>query len=199
LLAVVACAFYVGLRLSDNAEKTVESSMGIATETVITGEIIREGLADIGELATQEYYFTEVESYDSQKKVNDFKIPLTTSRFVYSYDGMIKAGIDFTGIQVEKDDLKKLIMVKLPKAKILSVEIYEDSFKVYDEKQSIFNQVSISDFNNTNANLKARAEERAIERGLLDKANDNAVLLLKNFLLSTYDVSDYAIKVETQE
>ncbi len=192
-------AFLLGRKRTENETMEVEENLLTETETVISGEVIKEGLADIGELATEEYYFTEVESYDSSKSFMDFKLPFTTSKFVYSYDGLIKAGIDFTAVEVEKDDLLKTITVKLPKAKILSSEIDESSFQVYDEKQSIFNKVSISNFNDTNADLKNRAEERAIKKGLLDKADANATMLIKNFLLSTYSVSDYAIKVISVE
>ena len=192
-------AFLLGRKRTENETVEVEENLLTETETVISGEVIKEGLADIGELATEEYYFTEVESYDSNKSFMDFKLPFTTSKFVYSYDGLIKAGIDFTAVEVEKDDLLKTITVKLPKAKILSSEIDESSFQVYDEKQSIFNKVSISNFNDTNADLKNRAEERAIKKGLLDKADANATMLIKNFLLSTYSVSDYAIKVISVE
>lgn len=198
-VAVVVGAFLFGRKMTENETVVTEENFITETETTISGEIIREGLADIGELATEEYYYTEVETYDSNKKIMDFNIPFTTSRFVYSYDGVIKAGIDFGAIEVEKDDLTKIITVQLPKAKILSSEIDEDSFKMYDEKQSIFNQISISNFNDTNADLKARAEENAIKRGLLDNADANALVMLKNFLLSTYEVSDYAIKVVTKE
>ena len=199
LAAVGIGAFYIGKKLAKDETVVVEENLITETETTISGDIIRAGLADIGELATEEYYFTEVETYDSNKKFMDFDLPFTTTRFVYSYDGLIKAGIDFTAVEVEKDDLLKTITVKLPRSKILSSEIDESSFQVYDEKQSIFNKVSISNFNDTIADLKKRAEEDALKRGLLDKADANAVTLIKNFLLSTYGVSDFAIKVETVE
>ena len=137
-------AFVFGKKTTENENTTTEENLITETETTISGEIIQAGLADIGELATEEYYFTEVETYDSTKTFMDFNLPFTTTRFVYSYDGVIKAGIDFTGIEVEKDDLLKTITIRLPKSKILSSEIDESSFQVYDEEQSIFNKVSIS-------------------------------------------------------
>lgn len=188
-------AFVFGRGLTENETVSTDENLLTETETVITGDIIRDGLRGIGELATEEYYFTEVETYDSNKKIKDFDIPFTTSRFVYSYDGLIKAGIDFTAIDVEKNDLTKTVTVTLPKSEILSSEIDEDSFMMYDEQQSIFNQLSISNFNTTNADLVKRAEDKAIKKGLLDRADENAVTLMKNFLLQTYDISDYAIKV----
>ena len=193
LVIVFVIAFLIGKGISGKDDEAI-----VTTETEITGNLLKESLADIGEFATQEYYFTEVETYDSSKKIKDFDIPFTKSRFVYSYDGLIKAGIDFTGVEVDKNDLTKVITVTLPKSKVLSSEIDEGSFQVYDEDQSIFNQISISNFNDANADLKARAEEKAIKRGLLDKADENAKVLIKNFL-SSFDIDDYTVTVVVAE
>ncbi len=199
VVLMIVAAFYVSNRLERNTSVQKQENTFTETEKVITGDIIKAGLADIGELATEEYYYTGVESFDSSKSYKGFNIPLTTTRFIYSYDGVIKAGIDFTGIEVEKDDLKKLIVVHLPKSKILSSEIDENSFKLYDEKQSIFNPLSVSDVNDTIRDLKAKAEADAEKKGVLERADKNAVKLIKQFLVSTYDVSDYTIKVETKD
>ncbi|MBO4902343.1 MAG: DUF4230 domain-containing protein [Lachnospiraceae bacterium] len=198
VVLMIVAAFYVSNRLERNTSVSKQENTFTQTEKVITGDIIKAGLADIGELATEEYYYTGVESFDSSKSYKGFNIPLTTTRFIYSYDGVIKAGIDFTAIEVEKDDLKKLIVVKLPKSKILSSEIDENSFKLYDEKQSIFNPLSVSDVNDTIKDLKAKAEADAEKKGVLERADKNAVKMIKQLLVSTYDLSDYTIKVETE-
>ena len=133
---MIAAAFYISNRIERNTSTVKEDNTFTQTEKTITGDIIKAGLSDIGELATEEYYYTGVESFDSSKSIKGFDIPFTTTRFIYSYDGVIKAGIDFEEIEVEKDDLKKLIVVTLPQSRILSSEIDHDSFKLYDEKQS---------------------------------------------------------------
>lgn len=200
VIAVVGLGgYYLWSQSTQEVNSSVKKNTVTETHTTISGDIIKAGLADIGELATEEYYFTEVETYDSSKKYKDFKLPFTTSRFVYSYDGTIKAGIDFAQIEVNKDDSKKVITVTLPKSRILSSEVDEDSFQIYDEKRSIFNPVSVSDFNAANSELKKKAEEDALDRGVLEKADENAVVLVKNFLMSTYEISDYKIKVVTEK
>ena len=194
---MIAAAFYISNRIERNTSTVKEDNTFTQTEKTITGDIIKSGLADIGELATEEYYYTGVESFDSSKSIKGFELPFTTTRFIYSYDGVIKAGIDFEEIEVEKDDLKKLIVVTLPPSRILSSEIDHDSFKLYDEKQSIFNPLKVGDVNDTIKDLKAKAEADAVKKGVLKRADKNAVTLLKQFLKSTYDLSDYTIKVET--
>ena len=141
-----------------------------------------------------------METYDSTKSAQLFNItfdlPLTRTKFIYSYDGVIKAGVDFTKIEVEKDDLKRVITVTLPKSYILSTEIDFDSFELYDEQQSIFNPVSVKDVNDTNRSMIQTAEKDALAKGLLERADKNAETLIKNFLRGGYDVREYAVRIE---
>ena len=202
LVAAVVAAYLIGRSAPRGAVQAESETSGriISESTTITGEIIRSGLNDIGELATEEYYFTQVETYDSTKSAQLFNItfdlPLTRTKFIYSYDGVIKAGVDFTKIEVEKDDLKRVITVTLPKSYILSTEIDFDSFELYDEQQSIFNPVSVKDVNDTNRAMVQTAEKDALAKGLLERADKNAETLIKNFLRGGYDVREYAVRIE---
>ncbi len=180
-------------------EKVVE--VPVEVRKAITGEIIEEELRDVGELVTQEYDYTEVGTFDSQKSVQlfgyDVTVPFTQTKFIYSYEGTIKAGVDFTRIAVEKADDSKRVTVTLPKAEILSSELDEDSFQLYDEQNNIFNPFSVKDVNETNRNLKKHAEEKAIEKGLLKRADANAKAMIRSFLMSTYDLEGYMIQVKS--
>ncbi len=181
-------------------EKVVE--VPVEVKKVITGEIIQEGLRDVGQLVTQEYDYTEIGTFDSSKTVELFgyevNVPLTQSKFIYSYDGTIKAGVDFTRITVEKVEDSKRVTVTLPKAAVLSSELDENSFQLYDEKNNIFNPFSVKDVNETNRNLKQHAEEKAIRKGLLQRADANAKAMIRNFLISTYDLEGYMIQIKTE-
>ena len=201
LVTVCACVFYYAKNkyLNANVNETVDHGLITETTVSLTGDTIRDGLNDIGELATEEYYFTRVETYDSSKNIKGFKVPFTTSRFVYSYDGTVKAGIDFTAIEVDKDDLKKTITVKLPASQILDCSIDPDTFEVYDEKNSVFNQIHISDYNDSLDEMMEAAKADAIEKGVLERADNNAELLIKNMVKSAYDVDDYYIDVRSAQ
>lgn len=203
MLVFVGIGAYVLGRMTPRGTVQAENEeeQGIVTESIdISGETIRAGMRDIGELATEEYWFTQVQTFDSTKSAQlfniTFDIPLTHTRFIYSYDGVIKAGIDFTQAEVEKDDLKRLITVKLPKAYILSSEIDYDSFELYDEQNSIFNPIRVYDVSDTNREMLRAAEKDAIAKGMLERADKNAEELVKNFLRGGYDVLQYAIKIE---
>lgn len=177
-----------------------EVTIPIEVRTVITAEMITDGLNDIGELVTQEYYYTEVGSFENSQMTSlfgySFTLPGTRSSYIYSYDGIIKAGIDFTGVEIVKDDGKMEITATLPRSKITSHEFVDGSFELYDEKTSVFNPVSIRDFDLSNSQLKTSAEKKAINKGLLTKADSNAEYMIKSFIRSGFDLGSYKITVK---
>lgn len=165
----------------------------------ISGDTIRESLENIGKLCTAEYNYTHVEQADSSREINGIKIPFTTASFIYSYDGTIMAGIDFAKIQINKDDIGKKITITLPDVEIISSAVDHESFRLYDEKNNIFNPISVTDVADTLADLKNSAEKEAVEKGLLNKARENAVTLVENFMHNTHDIEDYKIEVLFEE
>ena len=57
------------------------------------------GFENIGELATQSSYCTQVNVTDSSKKLFGADIPFTNSKYKFSYGITIKAGFDFNEIE----------------------------------------------------------------------------------------------------
>lgn len=199
MLVVLGCCLVVFLATKAHYSKQdqiiVQKDSGfIREERTISGETIKSDMEDIGKLCTAEYSYTHVEHVDDSKKIKGFKIPFTTSTFTYSYDGSIKAGIDFTKIQVDKDDTEKRITVTLPEVEIISSEVDQNSFQLYDEKNSIFNPIAVTDVTDSFTALKESEEKKAIEKGLFEQAKENAVAVVKNFMRS-YGVEDYQIDV----
>ncbi len=170
-------------------EKIVEK------EAVITGATMQSGINDIGKLVTAEYYFTHVENHKSNLQVIGLDLPLTSSSFIFSYDGSVLAGIDFGNIKIDKDDETRIITVSLPKPEIISSAVDPDSFQLYDERNNIFNPIKVTDVANSFADLIHDEESKAIDKGLYLRAKDNAILLIENFLRATYPIRDYQIVV----
>lgn len=166
--------------------------LGIRDVFSTDGKTTKLGFEDIGELATQSAYCTEVQVTDSSQELFGINIPFTQSKYIYSYDIVIKAGLDFTGITwSEQGDT---IRITLPEIKILSSEIDLDSLKVYHEDESIFQKITLEDNNAALASLKTRAEEDAIANGLLEEARDNAEQILTAFFANEYDLTKYQLK-----
>ena len=152
------------------------------------------GLKDIGELATQAGYFTTVQTIDKSRNLFNIVIPGTQSRYVYSYDGTIKAGIDFSDIELEVNDEKHVITVRFPEFRILSTEIDEDSFILYNDGANPFTTLHLDDVDKANTELKKKAQESAIKNGIFENARTNAEVLVRGFLASIYDLNVYSIE-----
>lgn len=170
-----------------------KKSMKNEMEPEITSTLIFNKLINVRELTTLKYYYTNMGQFENQNTFYGYKVPFTSKKFIVSYDGVIHAGVD-----LEKMDVKlkgKSIEIKIPPAKILSHEIYEDSLKVFDERESIFNRIDIEDYNNFSKDQKKEVEAKAIKRDLLKEADQEAKKAIEETLLGDTILSDYKIKV----
>ena len=174
--------------VSDKKAPKREEKVLITTST----ETVQDGLNNMGILITQEYYFTQVETYTKEKKILSFIN--TESGFSYSYDGKVTAGVDFEKIGLEKDDKEKVIVVSIPDSAIQSVDIDTDTFKIYSEKESIWNPIKLEDYNMSLTDFENTARQKALENGILDRSDAQAKNLITNFIRNFSAFSDYKIE-----
>lgn len=156
------------------------------------------GFEDVGELATQSAYCTQVNMTEADREIFGISIPFTQSKYIYSYDVVIKAGYDFTDITwgFQGDDT---IVVHLPDPQIISSDILPDSFEVYLEDESIFREITLEETNTALQELKENAEQDAIANGLFENARANAETILIGFFANVYSPDKYDIKFEGGE
>ena len=147
-------------------------------------------------MATQAVYTTQVNVTEGSRVLWGVTIPFTQSKYIYSYDVTIKAGIDFGGIDWDLDEEQKTIRVTMPETRVLSSEINLDSFKVYHESESIFRHITLEENNAALQELQQNAEETAIANGLLENARSNAETILKGFFTKAYDLDKYTLTFE---
>ncbi|MBQ2641148.1 MAG: DUF4230 domain-containing protein [Lachnospiraceae bacterium] len=157
-------------------------------------EVIREGLADMGFLVTQEYYFTQVETYTKEKTI--FVIIPSSSGFTYSYDGTVLAGVDFSEISVRSDEDRRAIVVDMPASEIQTVTIDRDTFKIYSEKDSLWNPLKLEDYNISLAEFENAAKEKALASGILERSDAQAQTLVRQFILSLPSAAGYTVEFE---
>jgi hypothetical protein len=165
-----------------------EEKIIITTST----ETVEDGLNNMGILITQEYYFTQVETYTKEKKLLNFIS--TESGFSYSYDGKVTAGVDFEKISIKKDDDAKEIVVDIPESSIQSVDIDTDTFKIYSEKESLWNPIKLEDYNMSLVDFEDAARQKALENGILDRSDAQAKNLVTNFIRNFPAFSEYKIE-----
>lgn len=166
-----------------------------AVSTVSTSpEEVVGMLNDIGELATAEYVYKICETAEKPSaSVAGFSIPFTSSKVLYSYEGTIKAGIEFGEIKIRVSELHKTVSVRMPEVRILSNELDFDSLIVYDEKYSPFNTFTFSDMNLSQSALLDDAKKSALDSGLIQRANENAQQIILGSLRGFYGPEEYAI------
>ena len=139
----------------------------------LSAVVVKNRITEIAELATVTYSYTELGQYESSKEFYGAKVPFTTNKFILTYDGVIKAGVDVSKAQIEEQG--GTVTVRLPDAQVLSHEIDESSVKIFDEKTSIFNPFTVEDYTAFYADQKKSVEEKAIYKGLLTEARSQAV------------------------
>ena len=87
------------------------------------------GFEDIAELDTQVAYCNVIGVVNDSKKVFGKELPFTRSKYIYSYNVVVKAGLNFKEISWEKSGEK--IKVQMPKMHVTDSYIDEKSGKVY--------------------------------------------------------------------
>lgn len=184
-LALFAAFFY--------GKKQMKSEM----EPEITSSLIYNKLVSAKELTTLKYHYTNMGHFENQNTFYGYKIPFTSKEFIVSYEGLINAGIDLNKMKVDVGD--KSIEVRIPAAEILSHEIYEDSLKVYDERESIFNRIDIEDYNDFSKDQKSEIEKKAIKKGLLKEADEESKRAVEEILMGDTILSKYDIKIIRDE
>lgn len=182
IIIVIAIVFFLVGKLWPSGEEP----------TKMTSDLLSQQIQGISELASVEYNYTNMGKFENQATFYGWKVPFTTKSFIVSYDGSIKAGIDMSQVEVKING--KNIDVNMPEAKILSHEIDEKSIEVFDETKNIFNQISITDYNSFAIDQKENMEQRVLDKGLLNEAQEKAQNTIRTFIESSYDIDEYHIE-----
>ena len=153
------------------------------TEPVVTVDttLVKNSFADIGELASESYNFTQVGKYSEEgTKVFGMEVPGTGSHYLITYSGEVKAGVaDVSQIQVDVDEAGHIVTVTVPAVEVLSTSIDPSSVETYDQSFSIVNQIEVGDVTTFLADREAAAAQEAVSKGLLDKAQGRVEDIVK--------------------
>lgn len=183
--------------IEEDGKKLYDDAGNSVVEEIVTvdTEIIADGLREMGTLITEEYYFTQLEKYKKTEKVWIFKSEASTA---YSYDGVVTAGIDCNEIGIEKDDENKKITISIPKASILNVDIDPNSFQMYEEKNGLWSKFNINDYNKSLIEFEEAGKKKALEKGIIEKADESAKKMVESFVNSLIDSDEYTIEYKTK-
>ena len=156
--------------------------LAVSSNTVVNIANLQEQILSIGELATVEYDYTNVIDLKDSLKIKGWNVPLTQKSFIVVLDGTMKLGIDTAGIVVDAPKNSQKIFITVPKAKILSHALHEETLKVLDQKSGLFNTVQIEDYATLAVSQKQAMEEKVGAGDLLARAENEAVAMLKTLI-----------------
>ena len=161
----------------------------------ISLEVIYNKISDVAELATVEYLFTDAAKFSDAHHILEMEVPFTQKSFILRWEGVIKAGVDLKQVKIDVDEEAKKVIVKIPAAKILSYSVNNDKVEVLDEKNNIFNNITIKDKVEFDSKTEESMRKRAIENGILKKAAENAKDVLLRLVQSDPVVaSEYTVE-----
>jgi len=177
-------------------EITTVTTTVTTVKTVDEQEVI-EIISSAESLVSENYRYHSSEVYENSRKAWGVKVPFTTDIFVFSFDGEITVGIDFSEILVEVDNEYRTIYILMPEPEIFSHIVDESSFEFTDAKNAVFSDMDFSNYSGMISDQKDR-EERKIKHDweLLDSVTYKAEQVIISFLNLSENTSDYQVVFE---
>ena len=158
-------------------------------EPTITTDYITGKLDVASELTTAELTYTGVLKYE------DGSIPFLPKKgYSMVYTATVKAGIDFSQIQV--DVKKDSVVVTLPEAEIQSVYVNPNTIDFYDESFALFNWGDKTDITKSIAAAENDIKTNADTGALIDKSNMQTERLVRALLEDAIGDKKLIIKKE---
>ena len=181
--------------LRNKTNANVEESK--ETTPVITSETVKSQLKALHELATYEYIYTNADKRESSEKwLFGWERPFSGKSILVTYDGTIKAGIDLNESTVDVNEEAHKIIITLPDSKIISNEIPQESISIVEVKNGLFNDVTFDNYNDFISEQKAVMEQKAIDRGILEKADEEAKALIESSLEALPGMGAYTLVIK---
>ena len=122
--------------------------------------------------------------------------PFSSKRILVTYDGTIKAGVDLKEADIQVNDESRSILISLPPSVILENNIPQETITVVEVKDGLFNEVTLDDYNNFISQQKIVMEDKAISRGLLTEADEEAHKIVTSFVSRLPGIEEYTLTVE---
>ena len=181
----------------DGLTKDVEEKDRIIQDNVpvITSETLKEKLSEISDLVTEQYVYHNADKLEQdQSWLFGWKRPFSTKSVLVTYDGIIKAGVDLSKVTPEVEG--KTITVTLPASRITDNNIPQENIQVLEVKNGLFNTVTIEDYNEFISQQKMVMQEKAIDQGILDRADESARRVVKTLLEALPGMEEYTFVVK---
>lgn len=201
LVVILVVGIGVGVCIAKPWEKNKSEPIITKVEEAIVEEnytlsigTVEEVISPASELITAKYYYTDADTYENYKELFGKKVPFTTDKVVFTYDGMISVGIELTDVEYQIDNENQKITIKLPELTVKANEIDEDSFEFPYVSDSIFNTTEMGDYVDLIGTLEKEKEKDLLANTeFMDGALENTKTVLKSFLTTADATKDYEV------
>jgi hypothetical protein len=188
VIIILGLGFFVVINKNFLPSEIITEKSDVSAHTVI------KEILPIGEYASLAYHYTSVVKDINSRDIKGFTIPFTTRKYIFTYDGKMKLGIDGTRTRVEEaepvENGKPIIRIILPPIKILSHEIMDESIEVFEQSQTIFNEIKIQDAFKVTAERKQEIEEKVMAGEVVQEARASAEQQLGAFINALPGIPD---------
>ena len=144
-------------------------------EPKVDAKGLMERLEDASELTVEKSFYTGIVRFEE----GTIKF-IDKNSFTMKYEAEIDAGFELEEVSIEV--LDDSVVVTVPEAKILSVNIDPDSLEFYDNKNSLIKTDRKEATKQALKEAQKDAEEHATQKGIIDEANKRAEIIFKGIL-----------------
>lgn len=173
IILIIGCALIIKNLLSKNLINHINS------EKI---DNLKASIEDMGDLVAVEYNYTDILTYKDQLTLFNLNLPFTDKKYIIRYQGYIKAGVDLRKADIEYSG--SVVKISLPEPRISDNVIDDSKVLILDEKNSIFNPISIKDYSDSLKKELKEREEKALSDGIIQKARKNTEEILRNIVKS---------------
>ena len=185
----------------EKAENAIETPIDeMVTEVVtIRQETLEQLFSPASELVTYKYYYTSAADMEKYRELFGYKIPGTTERTVFTYDGIVSAGIDLSKLSYDTiDNENRTVTITLPAPEIFSHELDTSSFSYYDVTTSIFTGITPEELTDKLDELKLKEVAKLYrDEDFFRSVSENAVNVLREIVSMNGDTADYTFTFNT--
>lgn len=179
--------------LNEEREKEKDKEINV----VVTSDTIEQQLSSIRELVTQEYVYTNAAKKESSESwLWGVERPFSGKSILITYDGVVKAGVDLSRAEIAVNEQTRTITVTLPPSEITENNIPQETINVVEIKNGLFNDVTMENYNEFVAEQKSVMEQKAIDQGILTRADKEAKALVQSILSVLPGMDGYTLVVE---
>lgn len=151
-----------------------------------------EKIIEISELSTIEYTYNSI----ATKYKND-EIKEDNVEYYVTYEGIVRAGIDFNEIDINVNYKSKTIVITLPKVEIHEVSVDMGTLDyIYEKNTSEKDSISQEAYKLCKKDLRERASN---ETQLVDNAKSNAESAIEALLKPWAEAIDKDFKIEFKQ